>query len=80
MGQMNGMMGRMSGYMEQHKENMDHGKMMNMSKMMGEMSANMKEMSQRMEHGTMDAAQTKKMQERMKSMDHMMATIEKEEK
>lgn len=76
---MNGMMDKMSGFME-HNGNMNHGKMMNMSKMMGEMSANMKDMSERMAQGKMDADHMKKMQGRMKSMDHTMGTIEKEEK
>ena len=46
MQQMNGVMGKLSGFME-HSGSMNHGKMMNLSKMMGEMSANMKDMSER---------------------------------
>jgi hypothetical protein len=48
--------------------------------MMGDMSANMKDMSEQMAMGKMDATHIKKMQERMKNMEHMMVTIEKEGK
>ena len=76
MQQMNGVMGKLSGFME-HSGSMNHGKMMNLSKMMGEMSANMKDMSERMSYGKMDTAHMKIMQERMQNIEHMMGTIEK---
>ena len=54
---------------------MDHTKTMNMSKLMDNMSVNMKEMSKQMTKGTMNEAQMKKMQERMKDMNKMMESI-----
>ncbi len=77
MHQMNQMMRDISRMMDQHKD-MSHSGMQKMSGLMNDMSTTMKDMSQQMATGQMDPALTKQMRDRIKAMNQIIESTQKE--
>ncbi|MDA8239294.1 MAG: hypothetical protein M0Z67_02860 [Nitrospiraceae bacterium] len=76
MKQMNEMMERLSHPMH-HMTVTDHTQMYELGKVMRKMAAEMNEMAAHMEKGEMDAATSKKMQERMKAINGEIEALRK---
>lgn len=79
LGQMNSLMHNMSSTMDQDRT-MDRTRIHDMSKLMDDMSITMKEMSGQMENGSVNPAEMKRIQDRMKSMNQMMDNLRKTDK